>query len=76
MIKKKELKELIDNAFYKYWFLENKPWQEEKKIVKNDILLSMMKVINIIHDVGLPSYRKRLREVHCDNPLVVTMTID
>lgn len=35
-----------------------------------------MKVINTIQDVGLPASRKRTREDHRDDHLVVTMTIN
>lgn len=35
-----------------------------------------MKVINVIQDVGLLTSPKQLREVHCADLLVVTMTIN
>lgn len=52
----------IDNASSKRTSVSDrmkKPWQREKKSIKNDISSSKINVINVIQDVGLFAFWKR-----------------
>lgn len=55
---------------------EQKQWNEDKKGLTNDTSSSKLKTINVIQDVGLPTFRKRSREGSYGDPLFVTLNID
>lgn len=53
--------------------LRNNHGLKIRKLLK---MISYCKVIDIIQDASLLASRKQSREVHCDDPLILTMTID